>query len=668
MKTKLTAVLYPLTLFVLNMLVCGRLLRTEYLDQLHSIEGAFIALARYIQQHWPGYGWFPMWFEGMPFTHVYQPGLQHVVAAVASVFGISAASAYHIVTAITYSLGAITCYYLASRLSGSRTTGFCAGLIFSLCSPSLPLIRVIWKDTDGWWNARRLQSMVVYGEGPNITGLMLVMLALGLLHVALVRRRAISAIAAAAALAAVPATSWPSTVALTFAVFCYLVALDFGSLRKNLPRLAGIAVLAYGLACPFVLPSTVWTTLTNANAMGDGPTKGVSRWISFALLFAAIALLRVLMARAPFGLRFSVLFTVFLGWIFIAAGWFQLRMIPQPMRFNLTLEIGMALSFALAGQVMCRRWPKIRLPLAGLVVLFCCVQYVNYRHYGRQIIRRVDINKTVEYQFAEWFEANMHGERVEVPGTISFWMNAFTDTPQVSGCCEQSLINRGTWIAAYIIAAGYNSEQQTADITLLWLKSYAVHAIAIGGPQSREHYKAFQFPYRFEGRLPLLVQNGDDRVYRVPQRGPGLARVVHAADLVVHPPENGIDIAELRTFVAALDNPALPLVRTTWSDPNTATISGTLEPDQVLAVAVNFDPHWRAGANGREVPVRKDGLGFIAIEPRCSGACEVQLRWDAGWEARVVVGIALLAIASALFWWWKERRRETLGTTDHGGL
>jgi len=39
--------------------------------------------------------------------------------------------------------------------------------------------------------------------------------------------------------------------------------------------------------------------------------------------------------------------------------------------------------------------------------------------------------------------------------------------------------------------------------------------VSIGGPQSREAYKDFKFPYRFRGRLEQLWSSGDDFIYRV---------------------------------------------------------------------------------------------------------------------------------------------------------
>jgi hypothetical protein len=511
-------------------------------------------------------------------------------------------------------------------------------------------------DAGGFGNALRLQAMVGYGEGPNITGLTLCMLALALLHVAVVRRTAASALAASVALAAVPCTSWPSTVVLTLAVFCYLIASDYLSLRMTLARIAAIGLAACALACPFALPSTIWITLTNANGMADGPTRGANRWICLALLLLCCVLLRALLGwlRTPFGLHFAALFGLVVCWIVLAADWFGIRLIPQPLRFPIAMEIGLVLTFGLILQLLFSRWPGLRWPAAVLLLAFCCIQYPHYRLRARILIRKIEIKNTIEYEEAQWLDRNMQGERVVVPGTVSYWMNVFTDTPQINGCCDQSIFNFQNRIANYIIYAGHESARQSADYSILWMKAYAVHAIGIGGPRSKEHYKPANFPYRFQNRLPLLWQRDDDYIYAVPERAPGLARVVRSSDLIRHPPENGIDVPELRPFVAALDDPTLPILKTTWMGPNTARMDGVLTPDHVISVAMNFDKGWTATANGREVPVRKDGLGLIAIEPRCAGACNVELHWSAGWEPRIAWMFALTAIGVLISYCWRE--------------
>jgi hypothetical protein len=649
------SLIHSVILFLLNAVICFRLLRTEYVNQLPSVEGLFISLARYIQRQRPHYDWIPLWHAGMPFSLVYQPMLHQIVATVATVCHISPAFSYHVVTGLAYAFGPVALYWLAVSLSRNPPVSFCAALIFSLFSPSL-LLSAIRTDAGGMWNARRLQALVVYGEGPNILGLALCMIALAAFHWGLIRKTAASTTTAAIAMATVPATNWPATVALTLGLVCYLAALPSKQLRLSLSRIAVIGVMVCCFASPFALPSTIWSTFKNTSTISGYPTPGFARWVAIFVLFASIAVLRkfLLSFDVSVVLRFAILYSALLGGVVLAAVWFGIRLVPQPVRFHIAMEIGLVLTMAFAGSLLCAQWPQVRTAAMIAFLLACGLQFVHYRRYARDIIKPLEIRNTVEYQMADWFDRTIHTERVMASGTTSDWMNIFTDTPQLRGCCEQSATNPEDRIADYVIRQGYRSEEQTADYSLLWLKAYAVHAVAIGGPHSREHYKDFEYPYRFEGRLPLDWQEGDDRIYRVPARAPGLARVTRSETVVRHPPQNGIDVAELRKFVADLDNPALPILETSWQGPNRATIRGSLAPDDVISVAVNFDRGWTASANGRPAHVYKDGLGFIVIQPNCSTSCVVELRWTAGWEPQIAEAFALLALAAGIFSWWRE--------------
>ncbi len=121
--------------------------------------------------------------------------------------------------------------------------------------------------------------------------------------------------------------------------------------------------------------------------------------------------------------------------------------------------------------------------------------------------------------------------RVFAPGSISFWMNAFTANPQIMGCCEQSVINLQNRVASYIIPAGYGTEAEDEEISLLWLKAYGARAIIAGGPGSREHYKPYTHPRKFDQRLKVLWASGDDKIFEVPWRGDALVRVVRGGTL-----------------------------------------------------------------------------------------------------------------------------------------
>jgi len=653
----LGSALFPCFIFAVNLFITWRYMRSAYIDQLPSIEGAFVAIARYVQHHWPAYEWFPLWYGGFPFARVYQPGLHYTVAGFAQVFGLSAPSAYHFVTAITYSLAGVAFYALARALGSERSVAFWGAFFYSVFSPSLLLLSNVRSDAGGLWHARRLQALVQYGEGPNIAGLTLGMFALALLYRALTRRNAGSAIVAAVATAAVPSTNWPASVALCLGIVACIAAFQPKEIRAIARRFAVIGALAICFVLPFALPSTIWSTFHNANAMGDAPTPGPIRWILLAATIFCAVVVRWALGRlgAGYALRFASVYGVLLCSIVLCTARLGINLVPQPMRFHVAMEIPMVFATMALLQSALHRWPRLKVSAGILVLLFCGVQTYHFRQHARQMARPVDVSKTLEYQEARWLQTNMPKQTVAVPGTVSFWLNTFGETPQFTGCCEQSVLNKMNFVAAYVVGAGYRSDAESADYSLLWLKAWAVQAVSIGGPASREAYKAYQYPKRFEGRLPLLWKNGDDFIYRVPEHAAGLARVVRAGDLVRHAPENGIDVKELRPFVAALDDPSLPVASFEWRGSSAARIAGVLAPDEAVSVAVNYDPGWSATSSGKPVTVRPDGLGLIAIEPRCAGACTIDLRWSAGAEPWLAWTAALAALAGAIVWWKRDQ-------------
>src|SRR5262249_49089100 len=212
---------------------------------------------------------------------------------------------------------------------------------------------------------------------PNLTGLMLGMFALAMMHRALRRRTPSSAAVAAIFLAAVPATNWPSTVALLIAVLCYLTALSLSELRTYLPRIVLIGMMAAAFALPFALPSTILATYGNANIIVDLPTHGPRRWLYEALLLACCLILaRTLLSkfRTPFLLRCAVLWQSVLGWVVLSSTLAGVAILPLPLRFHIALEIPLTLASVFLVWQICSRRPAYGFLAASAFALFCFIQ------------------------------------------------------------------------------------------------------------------------------------------------------------------------------------------------------------------------------------------------------------------------------------------------------
>jgi hypothetical protein len=304
-------------------------------------------------------------------------------------------------------------------------------------------------------------------------------------------------------IAAVLITSWPSSVVLALAIVCYAAASDIADLPRSTGRIAMAGVIGYAIASPFALPSMIWQTYTNANVMGDSPVRNTKYYVSCVLLLLALLATRAILFRAGRAARFAALWTVLLGWIVLAAAWFNVAIVPQALRFHLALEMALIILAALTAQRVFKTFRAQRVAAAVLAV-FCCLQLYQYRSYARSIVQRLDAEQSLEWQVADWLAKNMPTARVYAPGSVSFWMNAYTDNPQIIGCCDQALINPQARIAGFILGAGYGDEAEDAEICLIWLKSYGARAVIAGGPGSREYYKPYSHPQKFDGRLKVF--------------------------------------------------------------------------------------------------------------------------------------------------------------------
>ena len=215
-------------LFSVNIAVAWKLFHTEYISETGTVEGVFIAYARYARDHWPDLEWCRIWYGGLPFANAYPPGLHLTVAAVSAAAHISAASAFHFVVALLYSLGPVTLFWMTFRLTRSASWSFSAGMLHSLVSPSAFLIGDIRRDLGSLFAAQRLHTLVGYADSPHVASLTLIPLAILALDLALEKRRPIYYVAAALALASVPLTNWPGAIVLAFAVISYGLSLDCG--------------------------------------------------------------------------------------------------------------------------------------------------------------------------------------------------------------------------------------------------------------------------------------------------------------------------------------------------------------------------------------------------------------------------------------------------------
>jgi hypothetical protein len=639
-------------LLVVNLIVAAPLFGVEYSAYNGSIEGTFIAIARVMARHPGDWGWWPLWNAGMPFENAYLPLLHWMVAAFSVVTEWSAARSFHIVTAGVYAFSAVAVFWMALEIGRKLAASFVAGLAYSCLSVSALLVPAIRADAGSALNLRRLHILVYWGEAPHTLALALLPVAIVCFVYALTTNAVKWKILAGVLAAAVVLSNAFGIVALGVALLCWLLAFRPQPWWKAPSTVAAIGVLSYCWTAPWMSPSMIRAIRTNPTAGGDFRYTAAS-WIALATLCGGYLLLWFVLRRAktPAHVQFFALF----GYVptAIVAAWYVwgVAVIPQPSRYQLEMDLALLLAVVFGGAAILDRLPRrVRFVAAVVVTLGLAMQTVHSVSYARGLIRSVEPSRLSEYKIAKWMDRNRHGERAFIPGSSSFLYNVFTDNPQFQGGHIQFAVNPLIPGAVYQIQSSGGTE-----VSVMWLKAFGTHAIAVSGPKSTDAYKAFANPRKFDGVLPLLWREGDDAIYEVPSRSASLAHVIPAAAVVQRTPIHGLDIEPVEPYVAALEDPQYPLATFQWKGLSEAEIHATVERGQAIAVQVTFDPGWEAYANGKRQPIRGDAIDLIVIEPDCHGPCEISLRYTGGKDRVVTRAMSLVAMLVALAFGWLGR-------------
>jgi hypothetical protein len=635
-------------IFILNAIVCARLFVTEYTAYFGSVEGSFIALTRAMANlSWTA-GWWPLWNNGMPFENTYFPFLPALSGATSALTGWSPALAFHFVSAIAFSLGPVALFLFAHTISKDLPRSFFAGLIYSLFSPACLLVSQLAADSGGINAHRRLFCLVFWGETPHTVGLSIIPVTLALVFLYAQRRTPLTGIAAALAMGATVLTNSFATVTLFFGVVCMLMSEVIPWSAKTVVRLAVLAIAAYALISPWLPPSLLYLIATNP--MKEGYTATTGRELGIGLLVAGTIALAIF-ARAK-GFAPQTRFAILLGWLTITptlmfywAGWNPL---PQSARYQLELDMMIALLIAgaIPASVLAKRTVWIAIAVA------CFGQAVLMRDYADKLIQPANPAAQIEYRIAKAFEHLVPNQKVMTGGSALFWLNVFTDQPQVDGGHTPTAPNLEQMIAAFTIYEGTKFGAKEGEIAILWLKAFGARALAVSEETGKQTLKAVHKPHQFQGLLPELWREGGDVIYGVPSKDLSIARVIPAQSLVKKPPTDGLDTKELVGFVAALEDPTMPPANLKWESWGKATITANMAKGQVIAIQMNHDKGWTV-TNGRIV---KDGLGLLAIEPESSGPVTVTLEYTGSTERTLVRAASIVSMLAAGVWIGFRRR------------
>lgn len=639
--------------FLVVAILIWPLFRIKYLDLWGSIESTFISDARFLRDHWPHPNWQPNWYCGTRTDYIYPPALRYGTAAITkAVPKVLPVRAYHIYVAFFYCFGIAAVYVLARYGSASRIAAMVAAAAATLVSPSYLFNHAI-RDDAPYQIPYRLNVLLRYGEGPHMTALAWLPLALFFSFRALHKWRPGSLAAASICCAMVVANNFygATALAMLFPVLMwsvYITNLD----RWIVIRATVIACLAYGLTAFWLVPSYLQLTLSNMRYVSsEGNSWSV--WLALAVVIGFV-LFSDHFARGRKDQAYltflcgavAVFITNVLGHQFL-----NFRLIGEPGRLYPELDL---LLILLTTEILRRfwrgaRWRATRKFVSAIIVIAAFSTSYQYLQNTRTIfVRDPDPTDQVEYQMQDWMYRNMPQSRALVAGSVRFWYNAWNDLAQIGGGSEQGLLNPMVMPAQWEVLLG-----DSFDLSLAWLQLFGADAVLVNEPHSREYYHDFQHPMKFKGKLDVLHDDGAGNiVYKVPRRYPSLARVVdrHRLDALPEIPANG-DETSLKAWVDVIENGMDAPTATRWLSPDELYVNAPVREGDAVVVQVSFDSNWRAYVNGQRAPTRRNKLGFITIDAP-PGTKEIRLHFPTPLSNQIGRALTLLSILAigALFY------------------
>jgi hypothetical protein len=646
-----------LILFLLATALIWPLYKVKYLNNWGSIDSTFIADARMLKESYPRPGWQPYWYCGTRWDYIYPPALRYGTAILSTVFPIIPARAYHMYTALLYCLGIVGVYLLARIGSGARRWAWLAAAAVATLSPIFLFVPEVRNDAGALFHSpQRLNVLVRWGEGPHISALSMLGVALALSCSALRRwRPALLALSGVAAALVVSNNFYGATaLALFFSVLTWSVWLARVDRRVWL-RAAGIAAIAGGLTAFWLTPSYLRITTENLKYVAQpGKSWSYAVGLAFLALFAFVT-------WKWFRNRVDIEYPLFVagGLAFIALyvlgeRYLGFRVFGEPARLMPEFD----LFFLLAAVELLRGlWRRV----SSVIVHFAIAVFVagyflgagEYLTHAWKIYARDGAWKgRIEYRISEWMHANLPEARALATGSVRFWYNAWFDGAQFDGGSLQGLLNQTLALAQWELAAGDN-----AELSILWLQATGVDVAIAHDKSSREIYHDFTNQHKFDS-LPVVWDSGEgDRIHRIPRRFPGIARVVETAKAAaLRPVTPAHQLQDLRAYVDLVERGPDSPATSRLEGMSSLRVRARVAEGQSVLVMESYDPYWHASSSGRPLPIRKDVLGFMLIDAP-PGDHDLRLVFETpleNWVGRVLTALTSLVCLRLL---WRGKRR-----------
>jgi hypothetical protein len=606
---RLALVLDCLLLAAITAWMIQPLFTLKYMDRWISMEATYIGDVRFLAEHWPHPRWQPGWYAGARFDYFFPPLIRYAGAATARTFHLLPAQAYHLCCAFFYCLGIASVYLLLRACRQSRIVAWLGALFTLLLSPVLIFIPRL--SVGDWHRApQRIVLLTQWGEGPHGAALAMIPLALACAFLAFERRRPAAMAGAAFFSAAVLSSDYNGAAALLlfFATLVWSFWITHQD-RSVFARAAAIVVLTWALTAFWLVPSTLRVTLENLRLVAQ-PSTTWSIWIFLAVICGYL-LVTDRWARACPERVWQVFISgclALFGFYVLADEYGSFRIAGDPSRLVPEFDLVLVLAAVTLLRRPSSRAARVATAGIAMAVLASAAPYV--RRHKCFFPRDAQFEQRPEFQIQDWVRKNLPDARTFVAGSVRLGYDTWHDLAQLGGGSDLGINNALPVTAQWQVLLGDN-----ADMSVEWLRCLGVDAVVVNGKESRELYHDFHFPDKFAGKLPVLFDNRQgDVVFAVPRRAQGIGRVVKRARIdAIQPFGRYTDLDSLRGYANTVEDGDAAAV--TWMSSDEFLVHAAVDPGESVLIQESWDPAWQATSAGREVPLRRDAMGFMLADP-----------------------------------------------------
>jgi hypothetical protein len=576
---------------------------------------------------------------------------------------VDAGQLHRILTTVWASAQPVAMFLFVLYFTRSRKWAAVAGLAYTFFSPAYGLYRTVDWDRGLGYLPRRMQVLAKYGEGPHTAGLAMMPLALAACWRAATGRKYAHILLAAVLLAAVCLTNW--VAALSTAACCLLLLVTgftySGETGFRMGRMLAAAGLGYLLAAFWLTPRFVKTTLFNWPRDATNYHVHTMGFVLFGGLIVSTVVVWLVLVRLPGTVYFR--FVAACAWVFFyIVSWYYWTgydPIPEARRYVPEMEFFLIAAWLELMRVLLkdgrRRARDAAMLLAGIALVPGAIELVQYVIVPWDKLQPIPREQTIEYRVSRFLADQKPQGRVFVTGGTRFRLNSWFLIPQVGGTFESGLLNRTPlfWIYHTRTGLGDRPELRGSD-SVLMLRLAGAEYIAAHKANSKEHWKDLKDPDQFRGLLPVVWDEGEDVIYRVPFSG--LAHLVRAEEMPLVQPVRW-ETRRAAPYVKAFDAPGRPHLECDWQGPNRMEIRGPVPEGLLVSAMITFDGNWDATQDGQPLPVGRDMMGYTLLKPRPSAATRIVLDYHAAPQHIAMTALSALVWLAALAAWWWERRR-----------